>query len=281
MLNLNLRDSIHPLLKQLLADFRRVQVSRFPIEVVQHQNDDTHAVKFVDSRFPTDSWRKDRILAYLSVDGYDAKLRPKFKLHSRLIENEKYSDQNDDYHQKTTADPKKMAAWLREYVKPYSQTEVMGRSPTGIAFEYDEWRSKPRQEFRSVVQRLTPEDVAQEIMYLQSVGVQFRSDKFQQIASQGVELYTEAKQRETNPKCNAHVFIQPDESILVTVTNSPTGTHLLQFESLDRAPEYIQQQVAMLRLCERGHYIPEVGKMNADRDFWVHVNPNDLNSQNT
>lgn len=281
MLNLNLRDSIHPLLKQLLTDFRRVQVSRFPIEVTQHHNDDSHAVRFVDSRFPTDSWRKDRILAYLSIDGYDAKLRPKLKLYSRRIENEKYSAQNDDYYQKVTADPKKMAAWLREYVKPYSQEEVMGRSPSGIAYEYDEWRVKPRQEFRSVVQRLTPEDVAQEIMYLQSVGVQFRSDKFQQIASQGVELYTEAKQRENNPKCNAHVFIQPDESVLVTVTSSPTGAHELQFESLDRAPEYIQQQVAMLRLCERGQYIPEVGKANTERDFWVHVNPNDLNSQNT
>ena len=281
MLNLNLRDSIHPVLKQLLTDFRRVQVSRFPIEVTQHHNDDSHAVRFVDSRFPTDSWRKDRILAYLSIDGYDAKLRPKLKLYSRRIENEKYSSQNDDYYQKVTADPKKMAAWLREYVKPYSQEEVMGRSPSGIAYEYDEWRSKPRQEFRSVVQRLTPEDVAQEIMYLQSVGVQFRSDKFQQIASQGVELYTEAKQRENNPKCNAHVFIQPDESILVTVTSSPTGAHELQFESLDRAPEYIQQQVAMLRLCERGQYIPEVGKANTERDFWVHVNPNDLSIQNT
>lgn len=281
MLNLNLRDSIHPVLKQLLTDFRRVQVSRFPIEVTQHHNDDSHAVRFVDSRFPTDSWRKDRILAYLSIDGYDAKLRPKMKLHSRLIENDKYSSHNDDYHHKTTADPKKMAAWLREYVKPYSQEKVMGRSPGNIAYEYDEWRVKPRQEFRSVVQRLTPEDIAQEIMYLQSVGVQFRSDKFQQIASQGVELYTEAKQRESNPKCSAHVFIQPDESVLVTVTSSPTGAHELQFESLDRAPEYIQQQVAMLRLCERGQYIPEVGKANTERDFWVHVNPNDLNSQNT
>ena len=282
MLHLNLRDTIHPVLKQLLTDFRRVQVSRFPIDVVQHGNDDTQAVKFVDSRFPSDAWRRDRILAYLAIDGYDAKNRPKLKLHSRLIENEKYSDRHDDYHQKVTADPKKMASWLREYVKPYSQEEVMGRSPSNIAYEYAEWIAKPRQEFREVVHQLSPEDVAEEIMYLQSVGVQFRSEKFRQIASQGVELYTEAKQRENNPKGNVHVFIQPDESILVTAPRQQGfATVELQFESLDRAPESIQQQVAMLRLCERGHYIPEVGRMNSDRDFWVHVNPSDLNSQNT
>lgn len=282
MLNLNLREGIHPVLKQLLADFRRVQVSRFPIDVVQHGNDDTQAVKFVDSRFPSDTWRRDRILAYLSIDGYDAKNRPKLKLHSRLVNNEKYSSQNDEYHQKVTSDPKKMASWLREYIKPYTQEEVMGRSPNGVAFDYDEWRNKPRQEFREVVHQLSPEDVAEEIMYLQSVGVQFRSEKFRQIASQGLELYAEAKRRVDNVKRNTHVFIQPDESILVTAPRQQGfATVELQFESLDRAPESIQQQVAMLRLCERGHYIPEVGRMNSDRDFWVHVNPSDLNTQNT
>ena len=282
MLNLNLRDTIHPLLKQLLTDFRRVQVSRFPVDVVQHSDDDTHAVKFVDSRYPSDSWRKDRILAYLSITGNDAKLRPKLTLYSRLIENEKYSQENDDYYQKTTTDPRKMASWLREYVKPYTQAEVVERSPRGVAFDYDEWKTRPRSDFRTLTNSLTPDDLAEEIMYLQSVGVQFRSQKFVDIATQGLELYAESNRRLGNPKRSAHVFIQPDDSVLVSASrDGGFPTVELQFERMEQAPEAIQQQVAMLRLCERGQYIPEVGRMNTDRDFWVHVNPSDLNISNT
>lgn len=282
MLNLNVRDTLNPVLKQLLTDFRRVQVSRFPIDVVQHNDDDVQAIKFVDSRFPSDTWRKDRILAYLSITGHDDKNRPKMTLYSRLIENAKYNARNDEHRQKITSDPKKMAAWLREYVKPYSQEEVMRRSTATVAYDYNEWRTKPRQEFREITQRLTTEDIAEEIMYLQSVGVQFRSEKFQQVATQGLELYAEAKRRMNTPKRNVHVFIQPDGSVLVL---APKGDGYpgveLQYESLEKAPEFIQQQIAMLRLCERGQYIPEVGKMGNDNDYWVHVNPSDLNIQNT
>ena len=33
MLNIEIRDDLHPTIKQLLVDFRRAQVSRFPINV--------------------------------------------------------------------------------------------------------------------------------------------------------------------------------------------------------------------------------------------------------
>lgn len=282
MLNLNLRDTIHPLLKQLLIDFRRVQVSRYPIDVTQHSDDAVEAVKFVDSRFPSDTWRRDRILAHLSIAGKDAKLRPRLRLYSTNSANDKYNANNDAYHEKVTSDPKKMASWLREYVKPYTQQEVMQRSPANVAYEYDEWRAKPKNDFRSIAGQIRPEDLAEEIMYLQSVGVQFRSEKFQQVASQGLELYTEAKSRWDNMKRHVHVFIQPDGMVLVTApAMSGFPTVELQFESLERMPDDIQQQVAMMRMCERGQYVPEVGRMNTDRDFWVHVNPSVFNIQNT
>ena len=284
MLNMNVRDNLHPLLKQLLTDFRRVQVSRYPIEVTQHNDDDVHAVKFVDSRFPTDSWRRERVLAYMATQGVDDKGRPKLTLYGRLIENAKYSNTSDEYHQKVTTDPKKMASWLREYVKPYSQQEIMNRAiqASSVQYDYDQWRAQPRVQFRDIVHHMTADDVAEEIMYLKSVGVQFRSQKFQDVATQGLELYAEAKRRLHAPKQHAHVFIQPDGAVLVTAKDIPNFKGFeLQFESFEQMPEAIQQQVAMLRMCERGQYVTEVGRMNSDTDFWVHVNPSDLNIQNT
>ena len=59
MLNIEIRDDLHPTIKQLLVDFRRAQVSRFPINVTSHTAD-AASVKFVDSRFPTDTWQIGR-----------------------------------------------------------------------------------------------------------------------------------------------------------------------------------------------------------------------------
>ena len=94
MLNLKIEaDKVSPTIREVLTQWRRVHVSRFPVDAVSH-HDAVDAVKFVDTRFPTDTWRKDRILGYLTVDGRDEKGRLIYKLYSRLIQNEKYNQHN-------------------------------------------------------------------------------------------------------------------------------------------------------------------------------------------
>ena len=166
MLNIEIRDDLHPTIKQLLVDFRRVQVSRFPINVVSNPSD-AGAVKFVDSRFPTDTWRKDRMLAWLGINDHDDKGRPILTLYSRLIKNEKYSEHNDDYFTKSTFDVKKMASYLRQYVKPYAPEEIMERIPKP-EYEHSEWVQEPHTQFLNVTRQVQPSVIAQEIMHLQS-----------------------------------------------------------------------------------------------------------------
>ena len=280
MLTLNIRDDLHPILKQLLADFRRVQVSRFPIIVEQHW-DENGAVKFVDSRFPTDTWRKDRVLAWIGVEGMDKKGRPGLVLYSRLIENEKFSDTSEGYRKRQTSDPKKMLGYLRQYVLPYTTKELMGKydPPT---YEHSAWVSQPKNEFHDVASKIRGDVLALEIMHLQSIGVQFKSNEFREVASRGLELHQEAKRRMELQSVLMMAMLQPDGSVLVgwpDYGNIQMGSRT--YDSLEQAPECIQQQVAMLKMCDMGEYVPEVGRRKTQTVFWVHVNPNEFNFSNT
>jgi hypothetical protein len=277
MLNLKLNENVSPTIKELLTQWRRVHVSRFPVDAVSHDHN-VDSVKFVDSRFPTDTWRKDRILGYLTIDGRDDKGRLIYKLHSRLITNEKYNAQNDDYHIKKTNDPKKMLSLLKEYVKPYSPQEIAHRFNDGIHGNYDEWRDQPKYEYQEMARSLNIVDIVEEVAYLHSVGVQFRSPAFKKLATQGAESLQEYNRRKSLKQENLHVFIQPDDSVMVT---RPNGTSHV-YENMERVPEVIQQQVAMLRMMDGVTYLPEVGKRSLDqRMFWVHVNPDVFNLSNT
>lgn len=279
MLNIEIRDDLHESIKKLLVEFRRVQVSRFPINVTSHPAD-ARSVKFVDSRFPTDTWRKDRMLAWLGLSDTDAKGRPILTLYSRLIRNEKYSVHNDDHHTKSTFDVKKMGSYLRQYVKPYAPEEVMERIPKP-EYEHQEWVQEPHTQFINVARNVRPDVIAQEIMHLQSMGIQFKTNEFRDVASQGLAFYGEAQRRLDANLRMVNVFIQPDGSVIVgwpKTDNHQMGSVL--YETMESAPEVIQQKVAMLKMCEINNFVPELGRMT-NNGYWLVVSPDEFNFSNT
>ena len=142
--------------------------------------------------------------------------------------------------------------------------------------DYHNWQNEARRNFRAVAGQVSESDVAEEVAYLKSVGVQFRSDKFRDIATKGLELYSELKRRQDSNIKNVHVYINPDESVHVTVADDKTYS----YETLDGVPEIVRQQVAMLMMVDMKQYVPEVGKRTDEKMFWVHVNTNIFNDSN-
>ena len=66
------------------------------------------------------------------------------------------------------------------------------------------------------------------------------------------------------------MFISPDEA--VTVTTMPNGNleaGVQMYESMDKAPELIQQHVGMLRMMDTKVFVPHVGYKASDTEFWV------------
>lgn len=265
MLNIINPEEINPIFTQLIADFRRTQVSRFPINVTARNNG--ALVLFEDSRFPAKNTKVEFIVGTLRDAGLDKNSKQTYEVRSRLINNEKFAAHNDDYYSRTTNDPKKVSKFLKDYFKPFTPTEIARLTVRRFEGHDDEWRDEFRWKLRDVV-AIEPSELFAEVQHLVSLGVEFQSDKFKRIVSDGMPMFTEHMRRK-NESCKAtHVFINPDDSTQVTF-----GDFNYTYQSMGEMPEVMQQQVAMLRMVEADTYIAEVGMKISANTYWVYATP--------
>ena len=265
MLNIINPEEMNPIFTQLIADFRRTQVSRFPITVTARNFGSL--IVFEDSRFPAKNTKVHNIVGTLRDAGLDKNSKQTYEVRSRLINNEKYAQHNDDYYSRTTNDPKKVSKFLKDYFKPFTPTEIAGLTSRKFEGHDDEWRDEFRWKLRDVV-AIEPSELFAEVQYLQAHGVEFQSDKFKRIVTEGMPMFTEHMRRKNESRKATHVFINPDESTQVTF-----GDFNYTYQSMGEMPENMQQQVAMLRMVEADTFIPEVGMKMSANTYWIYATP--------
>lgn len=269
MLNIGDMTNAPVALLDLLKEFRRVQVSRFPIDVVYKPN--SNLLAFVDSRFPTvsTSYHKVAGLLFWKTDGEGKNI---YEITSRLISNSKFNPGKVEHHTKTTNDAKKAIKFMRDYIKPFSQIELAERSRGYVEASFNEQKTEVRSAFYDVCQ-IGMEALMQEVIRLKAIGVQPQTEKFEKIYTEGIdkyEEYLESKQKKFN---QAHIWINPDESVLFTlVENEGAKPTTASYESLTECPDWVQQGVAMLRMLDVDKKaIKGLGTRWGDSDFWVEV----------
>jgi hypothetical protein len=264
-----LKDEVDfPQFKHLVNEFRRVQVSRFPIEVVV--SNEGMMIGFVDSRFPTDRFNVSNMLAMLYVESVEEK--PTITIESRLINNEKFARHNDKFRTRSTHDLKKMFKYMKEYIKPFSGQEVAQKSLRTIDNEFDSWQNKAEWALRETLHHISNEEWMEGIVKLQALGIEPPTEKFAELAKTAIPKYEEHKRRQAMEKPNYHVAINPDDSVVITIMRGDDKGSSIK-ESLDACPLFIQQNVGMLKMVNDNERIPEVGtKVNATQ-FWIEGKP--------
>ena len=100
------------------------------------------------------------------------------------------------------------------------------------------------------------------------MGIEPQTKKFREAMTTVIPESKENKRR-TDMKFDAvHIHINPDNSICLTIMKGDNrGSKIV--ETVDECPQYIQQALAMLKMVDDNTHIPEVGKRNNDKDFWV------------
>lgn len=258
-----------PQFKHLVNEFRRVQVSRFPIEVVV--SNEGMVIGFVDSRFPTDRFNVSNMLAMLYVES-NTNEKPTITIESRLINNEKFASHNDKFRTRSTHDLKKMFKYMKEYIKPFSGQEIAQKSYRSIENTFDSWRSKAEWEMRESLHRLTDEDWIEGIVKLQALGIEPPTNKFAELFKTAIPQYDEHKRRQAMKKPNYHIHVNPDDSFVITIMRGEEkGSQTV--ESLEACPLFIQQNVGMLKMVSDGDRIPEVGTKVTATQFWIEGKP--------
>lgn len=257
-----------PDLVGLVKDFRRVQVSRFPIDAEFRDA----AVVFFDSRFP----RNEKAEVGRIYRDYDKNGKRFWVVDSRLIDNTRFARDNPRKHQKLTADIKKVLKYTREYVAPLTPKEISNWSIETHHHQVGTWRYAARNVMRDLCQ-VERSDVMEELKRMITVGYTPHTNKFRELMDRGLAAWEEAMRRENRKVMTVHVSIYPDESVEVFCEDKVGYQDIKygaeRFDSMDQAPQCIQQAVAMLRMMDDKSFVPEVGtKINA-HTYWVEVHP--------
>jgi len=266
----------HDGLRTALQEFRRAQVSRFPIKVSCHKKE----IHFYDSRFPN-SIRLGSVTVNEKRDDDDDDdddevVEEYFCIESRLIDNTRYVSSNDRKHQKHTKDPKKLLRYMRDYIRPFTTKEIASRSMDMRRRHLDTWHGQAGSLVRDLC-NLDREDVMEEMIRMKAVGYKPQTEKFAQAMEQGIPAWEEVKRLKNRKVMNVHVFINPDESVEIYCQDKKGFGGINQgvtaFNSLAESPNCIQQQVAMLRMMDDNAFVPEVGTKVDASNYWVEVFP--------
>ena len=271
MLVLNDLDKIgNDTLKDVVMQFRKAQVSRYPIETLIDRD---NMIGFVDSRFPTTRYTKDDMLAMVWVDQTTSRNGvqvAQYVVESRLIRNDKYSSHNSDFYTRKTTDPKKFFKYLKEYVKPFTYQEVALRSIKSAESKFDDWKQDKRREAYHTV-NVNWNDIMEEITKLHALGVKPQTEKFRKAYEVGIPAYEEFKGIENRSFKRIHVFAHTDGTVAVSsfadYGDIQKGATL--YEEMSYVPQHIQEQVGMLRMMSMGDFVPNIGMKITDREFWV------------
>lgn len=255
---------------KLVREFRRVQVSRFPIDVYFEPEGNTGAVKFVDSRFANTT-----SLGRLHSET-DDKGDWVWVLTSRSIVNDRFVRNNDRRHQKQTKDTKKMLRYLRDYIRPFSAKEIAISSMHTRNSQVENWVGQAKGLMRDLCS-LDRSDVMEEMIRMRAIGYKPQTEKFARIMEQGLAAWEEAQRRAERKVMQVHLFINPDESIEIFCEDKMGYAGINQgvatFDKIEDTPTCVQQHVAMLRMMEDKAFVPEVGtKINAT-NYWVEIHP--------
>lgn len=262
-----LSENMHELtdvLHKLVMDYRKVHISRYPVNVSVVNN---AFVSFVDGRFPVPASvglndRNSLGSVYLT-DG------DTWVVSSRLIQNEKYSSHNSDYHTKKSKDLRKIFKYMKEYLKPYSAQEIAHRSMRGAEATYDDYRQRKMWKVREYA--LNQQNFYEELLHMQTVGYVPKTEGLRKALTEGLPVMQEAKEIEKKDFTKLHVYLAPDGMVTVSVlakyVNMEMGT--TTFESLESAPTLIQQHVGMLKMMDKDTHVPNVGYKSSDTEFWI------------
>jgi hypothetical protein len=264
MLVLNDVEKLSPRYVQLLADFRRTQISRFPVEV---RVINAEFISFVDSRFPVSPNASAGVRNSIGSVYSDG---DKIVIESRLIQNEKYNMHNTDYHTRKTQDIRKVLKYMKEYLKPYTAQEVANRTMQSAKQAFNEHKEKAMWKARNY--KLDDMDVLyEEVMHMKMLGYEPKTNAVKKLIDEGfpaLEQYMKTKDTEF-PR--VHVHIAPDESVTVAVLAKHSNLEMGAYthDSLAAAPTFIQQQVGLLKMMDKNTHVPDVGYKSSDTEFWI------------
>lgn len=206
----------------------------------------------------------------------------KYMVYARNIQNDKFSDNKDQYYMATAENIDRAMKNVKKYMRPYAPIEV-------AAMTFD----TVRQKFSSVVRHVSStlynahdrvvnsSHLRNELFYMLDVGYEFLSEDFRNNLVVWREQYAEdqaARARALHVyyvnvrihreemMCDVIEVLDANNKYCLDPTDRALATVTYKMEDL---PEHIGGGLAALSMVEDGHYVDGVGLRVDSSTFWV------------
>jgi hypothetical protein len=203
----------------------------------------------------------------------------KFMVYARMIKNEKFRDDSDQYHMATAEGIDRAIKNVKKYMRPYSPVECATMS-------FEAVRSK----FSSVVQGVSSElyqarsgviesaHLRNELFHMLDVGYEFLAEDFREKIVQWREKYNEdqvARGRAlhayyVNVRIHREEMVCDVIEVLDANKRSRLDAHMpVVTYKMEDLPEGVAGNLAALSMVDDGHYVDGVGMRVDSATFWV------------
>lgn len=203
----------------------------------------------------------------------------KFGVYSRLLQNNKFDPQRDQFYMVTSDDIERIMKTVKKVMRPYAPHEVanvvfepyQGKVHTNV------WTAtSTAREAKDATIGLN--DLRNELFALYDLGYEFASETLKDKVGKWKKAMTELNEAEAK-KRNAYfvsVILRGEELLCNVMTvNDVRKIHKIneasmsQVFKMDDLPEDIAEKVATLGMVDKGHYVEDVGMKVSDTTFWI------------
>jgi L-rhamnose mutarotase len=203
----------------------------------------------------------------------------KFGVYSRLLQNNKFDSQRDQYYMVTSDDIDRIMKTVKKVMRPYAPHEV-----ANVVFEpyqgkvhSNVWSAtSTAREAKDATIGLN--DLRNELFALYDLGYEFASETLKDKVGKWKKAMTELNEAEAK-KRNAYfvsVILRGEELLCNVMTvndvrkiHTINETSITQTFKMDDLPEDIAEKVATLGMVDKGHYVEDVGMKVSDTTFWI------------
>lgn len=203
----------------------------------------------------------------------------KFGVYSRLLQNNKFDPQRDQFYMVTSDDLERIMKTVKKVMRPYTPHET-----ANVVFEpyqgkvhSNVWKATSEaREAKDATIGLN--DLRNELFALYDLGYEFASETLKNKVGKWKKAVTELHEAEAK-KRNAYfvsVVLRGEELLCNVMTiNDVRNIHTINESSItqtfkmDDLPEDIAEKVATLGMVDKGHYVEDVGMKVSDTTFWI------------
>ena len=204
-----------------------------------------------------------------------------YGVYSRKIANAKYHDSREEFHMLMTSNMDKAFKAVKTYAVPYTDRELADEYYGDMVSKVSDMARVSKRDLDNLIGKIkwgSDKSVIEEMLYLKSQGIKFKTEVFNEVANSIQEMYDKANE-ELNRKVSA-LFVHfrkvgDDMYVDVEETGDIKQARYIEFVSppttylASELPEHILNGVSVLNILQDGQYVARIGQKIDNETFWL------------